>query len=143
MFEKNDFCLLFSNILLLSSSRSLPLWKPLTAARFGDGRAVFAGAFLVEAVNATRGVYDALFARVERVAVRAKVETNLRHGAVRGHVRAARRTGHALLDVFGMDSGFHKVIPPPVRVPRAARHPAKNRASQRPALRIVLIKTRF
>ena len=83
---------------------------------FGGGALAFGGVFggffargaaLVEAINAARRVYDALFARVERVAVGTQIEAHGGHGRVGFNFRITGRAGDRRFDVFGMDSGFH------------------------------------
>jgi hypothetical protein len=87
---------------------------------FGSGTRGFGGIFrgliadgaaLVEAVNATGGVNDALFARIKRMAVRAKVETHRWNGGMGDNFAAARGAGDGRFDVFGVNSSFHNEFP--------------------------------
>jgi hypothetical protein len=77
-------------------------------ALFGGALSFFArDATLIEAVNATGSIYDALFAGVKWMAVRAQVHTNFRHGGMCFDDAVARRANNARRYVIGMDSFFH------------------------------------
>ena len=64
-------------------------------------------ATLIEAVNATGGVNDALFAGVKRMAVRAQIEAHFGHGPVRFDFAAAGQTGDFHLHIIGVNFWFH------------------------------------
>src|SRR4051794_25202241 len=82
----------------------------LALAPGGSGLGLAAGALgsaAPEALDATAGVHELLPARVERVAVRADLDVDLRLGRARRELVAARATD-VRLDVLGMDVGLHR-----------------------------------
>ena len=94
----------------------VPLPKLLFA---GGGRNV--GIFLLEALDATRGVDQLLFAGEERVAVRADFDAE--HVAFDGRARLERIAAgavHRYRMIVGMNTGFHES---PISRGRSARPP--------------------
>ena len=69
------------------------------------------GTTLVEAIHAACGVYDALFACVKGVALRAQINANCWQCGMRVYFRPARRTRYRRLNVIWMDSVFHFLLP--------------------------------
>src|SRR4051794_26512724 len=61
-----------------------------------------------EALDATTGVHQLLTAGVERVAVRADLDVDLRLGGARRELVTAR-AADVRLDVFRMDLGLHEI----------------------------------
>src|SRR4051812_32094615 len=84
-----------------------PSGELLGAVGRGRGRVALAEP-LLEAGHAAAGVEDALLARVERVAGRARLdgELTVRRGAAGGE-RVPAATGHRGGVVVGVDSGLH------------------------------------
>src|SRR3954449_4026644 len=72
----------------------------------GAGAARLAAA---EALHPAAGVHELLLARVERVAVRADLDVDLRLGRARRELVAAR-AAHVGFDVLGVDVGLHCFI---------------------------------
>ena len=79
---------------------------------FGSARRRFLGfvtdsTSLVKTIHAARSVHNALFAGVERVALRAQINADGRQCGMRVHFRAARGARDRCLNVIWMDSVFH------------------------------------
>jgi hypothetical protein len=71
-----------------------------------SARLLLLAELLAEALDASRGIHEALLAREERVALRAHVRVDLRlRGS--GLERIAAGALHRRRMVFGMDVGFH------------------------------------
>src|SRR5215212_4764081 len=68
--------------------------------------AAAAGGAPAEALDAAAGVHELLLARVERVAVRADLDVDLRLRRA-GHELVATRASHVRINVVGMDLGLH------------------------------------
>lgn len=85
--------------------RSFLLW--LTATAFSSGLAFAVAATLVETINATGGVNDALFAGVKRMAIGAQIETHFGHGGVSYDFGSAGGASDVALHVIGVDFWFH------------------------------------
>lgn len=68
---------------------------------------LLASVLLAEFVDAPAGVDDLLFARIERVAVRADFDLQVVSERGTGDERVPAAAGHGGLFVFGMDAGFH------------------------------------
>ena len=68
---------------------------------------LLASVLLAEFVDASAGVDDLLFARVERVAVRADFDLQVVSERGTRDERVPAAAGHGGLFIFGMDAGFH------------------------------------
>src|SRR5262249_47171789 len=72
----------------------------------GGSLLVLLGVFLLETLDAARGVYQLLFAGEERMTVRADFHVNVLLGRSR-RPRVAAGANDVTFDVFGMNSFFH------------------------------------
>ena len=82
----------------------------LTASAFSGGLGAVATATLVEAIHASGGVNDTLFAGVKRMAIGTQIEAHLGHGGVSIDFAAAGGASDVALHVIGVNFWFHDRI---------------------------------
>ena len=76
----------------------------------GRGLGGFLAVTLVEAIDASCGIDELLFARKERVASRTDFDVQVTFAGRAGFERLAARAGDGYFNVFGVNSWFHTCV---------------------------------